>query len=409
MCDTMVRVAADGVLFAKSSDRDPNEAQVLEWHAGARHARGSTVCCTYVEVAQAPSTLACVLSRPFWMWGAEMGVNEAGVAIGNEAVFTTTPVSDRGLTGMDLVRLGLERGHSAPAAVEAMVALLEEYGQGGGCGHEDRSFSYHSSFLVADSGTAYVVETAGPRWATEQVQGGGRSISNGLTIPSFAAEHADHSVEEVNACGARRAATQEGVEAARGEANLMAVLRLHEGGGAGPTYHPLNGGMGAPCMHAGGGVVNSQTTGSLVASLVAGRQPVIWATGTAAPCTSLFKPVAVGDAAGVGPPPTDIDDGRSLWWRHERLHRSVMRDPDRLLPLFVPERDAVEAAWLASPPADAEARAEAWAEADRLLAGWTEQVAAAASALPIDVRPEAVREYWSLRNERAGMPAPAVT
>ena len=48
-----------------------------------------------------------ILSKPSWMWGAEMGANEHGVCIGNEAVWTKAlDENDKTekLLGMDLVR-----------------------------------------------------------------------------------------------------------------------------------------------------------------------------------------------------------------------------------------------------------------------------------------------------------------
>jgi hypothetical protein len=118
-------------------------------------------------------------------------------------------------------------------------------------------------------------------------------------------------------------------------------------------------------------------------------------TGTAAPCTGLFKPVRVGEPLELGPAPTDRADPASLWWRHERLHRQVMRDPGRLGALIRPERDAVERRWLESPPEPA----AAFDEAARLLAGWTSRVEAEQAK---DMRPRWVRGYWYRRERRAG-------
>jgi dipeptidase len=83
MCDTIVATAAatkGGVtLFGKNSDRDPDEAQNLVIIPRKQHKAGEMVKCTYMSVPQAPETARVLLSRPFWMFGAEMGANEYGL------------------------------------------------------------------------------------------------------------------------------------------------------------------------------------------------------------------------------------------------------------------------------------------------------------------------------------------
>lgn len=76
-------------------------------YAAAEHPPGASVRCTYISIPQAERTLAVVLSKPTWMWGAEMGANQAGVVCGNEAVWTVEDADGPpALLGMDLVRWG---------------------------------------------------------------------------------------------------------------------------------------------------------------------------------------------------------------------------------------------------------------------------------------------------------------
>ena len=60
MCDTLVvtsTAAANGVtLFAKNSDREPNEAHCLLLAPAADHAAGNRLRCTYIEIEQVPHT-----------------------------------------------------------------------------------------------------------------------------------------------------------------------------------------------------------------------------------------------------------------------------------------------------------------------------------------------------------------
>jgi len=375
MCDTFVvpghRTAAGWALFGKNSDREPNEAQEIVLVPAQDHAAGASLRCTYIEIPQAAHTHAVLLSKPFWMWGAEMGVNENGVAIGNEAVFTRLPYEKgAALTGMDLLRLGLERGASADEALQVIITLLEQYGQGGNCGYEHPLY-YHNSFIIADAGSAWVLETAGREWAAEKVKDV-RSISNAITIGSdwerasqnlvslaterkwcrgredfsFSGCYSDFLFTRFSAAKYRQSCTTHSLEAKQGQVRLqdaMELLRSH--GGAGPEWRPDKAVVGAEvCMHGGFGPVRgSQSVASMVVELKPGDMTV-WLTGTSAPCTGIFKPVWM--AAGLPWKEPTLQGTYSpevMFWRHEQLHRETLLDYPTRIQLYAAERDALEA------------------------------------------------------------------
>lgn len=406
MCDTLVVVKPGCVLFAKNSDRPSSEAQVLDWQPAADHPAGSFLTCTHLRIPQVRHTHAVLLSRPSWMWGAEMATNEHGVTIGNEAVFTRHRVPSHGLTGMDLLRLAVERADTAERAAAVILDLIAQFGQGGRCDLHDGGFRYFSSFLIADRQRAFVLETAGPHHAIEEVRGA-RSISNGLTIPGFAEAHSDRLKTWASRCRSRRARTEQSGRRASQLADLAAALRDHGSVAEqhkGIDYHPLLGGMSGPCMHAGGLAVDSQTTASWIARLSESGDSH-FVTATAAPCTSLFKPVSVGTplpASLLGSPQHGQADSDSLFWQHERLHRMVMQHPDRLLSLYQAERDAIESRWFDSPPPSE----EAFSEGHRLLHKWNAAVTDTLRSEPLQTRhrPALVQRFWEQRNRQVGLP-----
>ena len=408
MCDTIVVVTPHGVGFAKNSDRAANEAQVLDWRPAREYPPRSVVRCTWLTIPQVRRTHAVLLSRPFWQWGAEMAANEHGVVIGNEAVFTRSAVPALGLTGMDLLRLAVERADNAERAVSVILELCAAHGQGGGCDHEQVGFNYFSSFLIADRRRAFVVETAGSEHAVQEVVGA-RTISNGLSIPGFAESRCDRVKTWAAQCHDRRQLTQMQAEKVRSIGELLQLLRLHgperDGTAAPVAYRTLNGAMGGPCMHAGGIAAAAQTVASW-ASWLTPSGDTHFVTGTAAPCTGLFKPVSITAPVAaplLGRVPTDRADDSSLFWRHERLHRLVVRAEPELRPLFSAERDAVEARWLQSPP-DPDT---AFSQGNALLEQWTQRVRERLPARSSQPLPWYVQRYWQKRDQWAGL-APGV-
>jgi dipeptidase len=127
----------------------------------------------------------------------------------------------------------------------------------------------------------------------------------------------------------------------------MGLLRDH-GPAADEDWLPGKGVLGAEvCMHASFGPVRgSQTTGAMVSHLASDRQ-THWLTGTSATCTSVFKPVWID--AGLPdhtPAPTGLYDHATAWWRHENLHREVLRDYATRIKVIEEERNAIEAGFL---------------------------------------------------------------
>lgn len=374
MCDTFVATGAatqDQInIFAKNSDRPPNEAQHLVQFPAKTYEQGSQVKCTYIAIPQVAHTHAVLLSQPFWMWGAEMGVNEHGLVIGNEAVFSKIPANkEPALLGMDLLRLALERAVTPQEAIQVIVDLLQQHGQGGNCIHSGKLY-YHNSFLIANAGEAWVLETVDKEWAARRVQDV-YSISNTLTLQSewdsssaglvenavqkgiaksaqtfnFANDYSDFLYTSFGK-GKQRCNTtttlmqQHGTNSVH---SMIDILRHHQ-----DYSSPVGDVTGVDvCMHAGLGPIRvSQSTGSMVVYLHADR-PTIFATGSSAPCTGIFKPVWVDvplpDSVSGS---TDKYDTSSLYWAHERLHRAVLRNYADCINTYTEDRDELESEFI---------------------------------------------------------------
>ncbi|XP_059055247.1 secernin-3 isoform X1 [Achroia grisella] len=198
-CDTFVVLSNHNkdrrVIFGKNSDRPQNEVQEVVFIKGGL--RDKKLKCTYITIEESANPVNdVILSKPAWMWGAEMGANDKNVVIGNEAVWTNNNDGDgdakeKRLLGMDLLRLGLERGNTAEDALCVITTLLEIYGQGGPCSEHDDYHYYHNSYIIADPTEAWVLETSGKLWVAEKLESGYRNISNGLTITTKIDKHSE--------------------------------------------------------------------------------------------------------------------------------------------------------------------------------------------------------------------------
>jgi hypothetical protein len=371
------------MVFAKNSDRPVGEVQ-LAVPFGRRPTAGCTLRTQYLSIGDTGAH-ATFLSCPTWLWGAEHGVNEFGVAIGNERVSTVHDSAQArpALIGMDLVRLGLERARTALDALEILIGLLTTYGQGG-IADAAHGEAYDSSFLIADAGEAFVLDTSGTEYAAASVVHG-TAISNRLSVgtgwtiasPDLAPGDDFDRFRDPGAATAsadvRRAAGLAFLRAQRDNAPgptgsgltasaTAAHLRDH---GHGPWAAPgtrrraqpppagrEDPGGASVCMHV---PQRSVTTASFIAVLPAGLTdgaPVRAYVAPGSPCASIYVPAFPRTAAGPPPfVPFEISS-EAMWRAADAVRQRVDADPEAI-GLIRSVLDPVED--------------ELWAEADEVV------------------------------------------
>ena len=392
MCDTFVVLpdasALGATALCKNSDRPAFDCQVLERHEARTAGPGASLRLAYLCVPEAPESFATVGASPYWCWGYEEGINEFGVAIGNEAVYSrelallaaregTAHAEPRGILGMELVRLGLERAKSATEALEVMTGLLEAYGQwGSGVPMADAAAgSYDNSYLIADAKGAWILETAGRRWAARKIETGFAAISNELTIRDeatracadleaharamgwtaeqgarfdFAAAYAaDDRPRQVSHVRLQRMRSMLSGFLSQGGAvrtrDMKAILRDHYEGTflEGPAFTAADPDFLTICMHDSKAKFTwGDTASSIVAVLPEEGLPYAWWL-AGVPCTGVYIPVFahgglpgfLGKAGGFGrrlAPPSSVEADAfaegSYWWEMKRLLRAVNGD-----------------------------------------------------------------------------------
>ena len=373
MCDTFIALPSitknKTIIFGKNSDREPNEAQAIVRFPSRKNTE-KTVQCTFIKIPQVAESYEVILSKPFQMWGAEMGVNEFGVTIGNEAIFTKVKIdkSNNGLTGMDLLRLALERSQTAKDALNCITDLLKTYGQDSCGGYENKDFFYHNSFMIVDKAEAWILETAGQEWVAKEVKDYG-SISNGLTIGedydlmsesaiefafrkgwykkglfNFQKSYSDPLMSWASGCKIRQKVTTEGTSnegfTVKSAIELLSSHHLSD-----QNFAPHKATTSDVCMHATSMLNPSHTVGSMIVEIRKDKPITIWLTGTSNPCLSIYKPFFLGENGVLNEnfqTPEAKFDRKTLWWIAERLHRLGNLNYQKLKEIISPERTSLQ-------------------------------------------------------------------
>ena len=367
MCDVLIAMQNSTkrgtIIFAKNSDRDINECQQIRYVPHMLH-KEKWVQCTFEKLPQVSETYEAILFCPYWCWGAEMGINECGLCIGNVAVKSKEPLAEKGkgLTGMDMIRLALERCSSAYEALHLIVQLIQKFPQA----------LYHNSFIITDKKEAWILETAGKYWVARKVRDV-YAISNTYTIENEWDEAHDDLIKHAIERGWCRSESEFNfakvygdfknvmymrdaqirwkralslLKANKGNIDVKYMMRIMRDHSYGTLIEPRWASnevfFTTLCVHATG-----ETAASMIVELfnhdVIMTSNICWAL-LSSPCTSVYFPLFLG---GIGIPKelsigSDKYDEKSIWWLFERIQRLVDLNYKPLAPLVRAIWDYIE-------------------------------------------------------------------
>jgi len=359
MCDTIAvfdQKTTQRSFFAKNSDRDPKELQFIQitnpsedgfekpCYENTKYLENSYPFLEKLHLKY-PLRYRAIISRPAWIWGAEMGVNEYGVAIGNEAVFGKIKVPNQGLLGMDLLRLALHNSTTAHDALELIIKLIEKQGGDGGYNH---SLKYHNTFLIKDFKTSYLLETCGKHWAYRQISkttalSNSYSLTNDfelsdipLTNSNFKATYENKFLSWLTQGDYRRHYATSFLN--NRQANLATVkelLRSHQDS-IRPKFD-----LKSICLHAGH-LYRITTTASLIVDYLYDKM-IIWYTDAPHPCVSLYKPLVFTEPTNLPYDFTDLNYAIIYSLNLQKLSNKLTTHYNFFMKYIKPLRDETEA------------------------------------------------------------------
>lgn len=359
MCDTFALSEKNFRMrknfFLKVSDRLLGEAQPLRFFPAEKHVQGEKIQTSSIVLDQVESTYGFLGCHSQWGWGVGMGINECGLAVGNNAEGSRTdpePETNVGLVGADLVRLALERAATAREALDVITTMIETYGQNASTS-VIRPIIVDATFMLVDPKEIWLLETAGRRWVARQIKDFA-NFSNAYTIEDEF-DLCSHDLEEYarekrwlrsdekfnfsntyqvpgESALARYRKVHDFIANAEAPLDINDMLRIlrdhQEGEIIEPRFGDFYGSFQHVCMHAQT-ANDSQTVATLMAWVDEDFGPVVRYVPSVSCCSIAFPAYLKAKIPAAMACAENVYNPESLFWTVERLAWAISIDGKR--------------------------------------------------------------------------------